>query len=148
MYVLTKKQLQRKRKKTASWLRAHPEKVKEYDKKYLKKRAASNAKRRLRYRLEAIRLLGGKCSSFNCRWLNSDGTLGCVDWRLLHLDHKKGGGTQERSRHALEYICRQIIQGKRRCEFQLLCSNCNWLKAIQKKEFRFRYKHDLTLPGL
>jgi hypothetical protein len=148
MRSATERRRYREKYKTA-WRQNNPEKVEQYDKRSLEPRAQANAKRRMKYRLEAIRLLGGRCSSKNCKWVNDDGTTGCNDWRLLQLDHKKGGGTQERKLHSFEYLCRKVIQGKRK-DFQLLCSNCNWLKAFEKKEFKYKYRkqYDMALTGL
>src|SRR5689334_21178393 len=50
--------------------------------------------RALRRKLLAI--LGGRCSNPKCRPLNEDGTLGCTDLRILHIDHKNGNGNKDR----------------------------------------------------
>jgi hypothetical protein len=138
MQTLTPKQRKRKYEKTAQWIKAHPEKIAQYDKKYLKSRAQANARRRKRVHNEAIEKLGGRCSSKTCRWINEDGSKGCTDFRILQLDHVKGGGTKHRKRVAFEAICNEVLRGKSK-KFQLLCANCNWIKAIEQREFRCMY---------
>src|ERR1039458_555180 len=49
-----------------------------------------------RLRAKVLLKLGSKCANKWCRHLNPDGTLGCKDLRILHIDHKKGGGNKDR----------------------------------------------------
>lgn len=124
MYMLTTAQRKRKYRKTARWIKNHPKKVAEYDKKYLHSRATANAERRRKLRKQGIEKLGGRCSSLSCKWANDDGSKGCTDFRVLQFDHVKGGGTQDRKKIHFEGLCKEVIAdevGK----FQLLCANCN-----------------------
>jgi len=123
-----------------SWREAHPEKIEEYDKRYLKPKAIRNAERRRKLRKDGIIKLGGRCSSKTCGWVNEDGTRGCTDFRVLQFDHVNGGGTQERKKTPYyEGLCKDVLAdttGK----FQLLCVNCNWIKAFEKREFIYKYE--------
>src|ERR1035437_1218571 len=116
--------LRRKRKRTALWIKNHPDIIALYDKKYLKNRAKSNSLRRRQLRLAAIIKLGGRCVSPDCLWVNADGTKGCTDFRILQFDHVKGGGTQERKKVYFEGLCKDVFADKKG-KFQLLCANCN-----------------------
>ena len=138
MQILTAAQRKRKYKKTAQWIKNHPKKIAEYDKKYLRSRATANAERRRKLRKQGIEKLGGRCSSPTCRWINEDGSRGCTDFRILQFDHVEGGVTQDRKAIHFEGLCKEVIEdtsGK----FQLLCANCNWIKAFEQREFRFIY---------
>lgn len=136
--ILPATQKRNKYANTARWIASHPEAVAGYDKKYLKQRAINNAERRRRVRKQAIVKLGGRCSSKTCKWVNEDGSLGCTDFRILQFDHVKGGGTKHRKTITFEALCRFIARtGSKR--FQLLCANCNWIKAFEEREFIFRY---------
>ncbi len=130
----------RKRQKTTAWMKANPERVAGYDLKALKPRALANSARRRKLRTEGIIKLGGRCSSPTCGWINNDGSHGCTDFRALQFDHVKGGGTQERKITSYyEGLCKDVISditGK----YQLLCANCNWIKAFEKREFLYKYE--------
>lgn len=88
-------------------------------------------------RREAIEKLGGKC--VRCGY--SD------DIRALTFDHKDGRGHIERdginpsAYHRKLY--QQIIAGERD-DIQLLCANCNQIKAIEKREFE---KEEVIVRG-
>lgn len=121
-------------KRIKAWKKRNPEAVSRQNAKSApKKRERIKARRRER-RAQVIALLGGKCSSHSCRWLNTDGTLGCKDPRLLQVDHKHGGGTQERNKLSYDVMLRRILLGETK-PYQLLCAACNWLKAHTNKEF-------------
>ena len=87
--------------------------------------------RRLRSKVLAI--LGGKCANKNCRHLNNDGTLGCTDLRILHIDHKKGKGNKDRLRLWSQQILKKVLKYPKM--FQLLCPTCNWIKRMEEKEY-------------
>lgn len=116
------------------WAENHPEVIAIYAAKSAPKKRERIKQRRRERRASVIALLGGKCTSVECRWLNEDGTLGCSDPRLLQVDHKNGGGTQERKRLSYDVMLRRIASGKTD-GYQLLCASCNWLKAHTQNEF-------------
>lgn len=131
---------ERRREYKDEWRKLNPDKIAGYDLKSLKPRAVASSMRRRKVRMDGIEKLGGRCVSPTCCWVNSDGTRGCTDTRILQFDHVNGGGTQERNKMAsYETLCKEVlsdIAGK----FQLLCANCNWIKAFEKREFRYRYE--------
>lgn len=71
---------------------------------------------RKRRRLQAIDILGGKCSdcSFN-------------DIRALQIDHVQGNGAMERQTLNRDSLISKILRYDIE-EYQLLCANCNWIK--------------------
>lgn len=87
-------------------------------------------------REQIINILGGRCSSLECKWLRSDGMPGCDDTRCLQIDHKNGKGRQaailagSSYRHYQEILNDSDIITK----YQLLCANCNWIKRRVKNE--------------
>lgn len=83
---------------------------------------------RIKYKEAVYTLLGNRCSNPNCRYLNDDGTLGCTDIRLLHIDHIKGGGRREREAvHGnVRTLHKKILKTEGK-GYRLLCANCNWL---------------------
>lgn len=101
----------------AQWLLEHPD----YDR-------VQKKKLRDKYRDACYGLLGDKCANPNCRWLNEDGTLGCKDRRLFHLDHIEGGGRKERKQlhNNDRTLCRKILKAKGK-GYRILCAACNWL---------------------
>jgi hypothetical protein len=120
------------------WRDLHPEKIVGYDLKALEPRAVANSLRRRKRRIEGIIKLGGRCASPTCGWVNEDGTKGCTDFRILQFDHVEGGGTKDRKTFSFEKLCKDVITdvtGK----YQLLCANCNWIKAFEKREFNHKY---------
>jgi hypothetical protein len=125
----------RRKRYSVEWRKKNTDKIAKYDAKSApRKREHTKAVRRER-RKQVIDLLGGKCASENCRWLNDDGTLGCTNELLLQIDHKKGGGTQERAKLSYDRMLRLILSGKTK-PYQLLCAGCNWLKAHTHNEFQ------------
>ena len=87
---------------------------------------------------EAKKILGGRCTSPDCRWLNDDGTLGCTDERVLEFDHIFGGGGEARKagKDSVRAICLEIRKTNRAYEkftpkpfrFRLLCANCHEIR--------------------
>lgn len=82
-----------------------------------------------RLRAAVLMLLGGKCANPNCRHLNLDGTLGCTDSRLLHIDHIHKDGYKERKvTRSATALLRKILRMNNPAEvYRLLCASCNWL---------------------
>lgn len=105
---------------------------------YLKNKERHNAlnlERQRRLRASVLALLGSKCANPECRWLNTDGTLGCTDPRALQVDHINGGGVKENRTLGTYKMCRKILaMPKPEDEYQLLCANCNWIKRHTNKE--------------
>jgi hypothetical protein len=132
-----------RRQYNKQWVKNNPQKVAAWDAQQLIPRALRLKRKRRDNRNLAIEKLGGKCSSPGCRWLNPDGTLGCNDKRLLQIDHKNGGGTQERARLSYDVMLRQIVEGNL-APYQLLCACCNWLKAHTNNEFASMEKYETT----
>jgi len=74
-------------------------------------------------RIEILEYLGGKCKS-----------CGFTDWRALQVDHINGGGRSELSKSGYPKYLSKIINNKNK--YQLLCSNCNWIKKYENNETR------------
>ena len=97
--------------KTVAWRKANPDRAKEHKQRHHRK-----------IRNAAIGLLGGKCKR-----------CGMADPRCLQIDHISGGGSKERKAIGHRGMCNKIIEGKA-AEYQLLCSNCNWIKRFELGE--------------
>ena len=82
----------------------------------LPKSRERNKAARDRRRLVVVKMLGDKC--VHC---------GMTDQRCLQIDHIDGGGVREsRSLSSTGIIAKaKRLKGK---GYQLLCSNCNWIK--------------------
>jgi len=79
-------------------------------------------------RKEMISLLGGKCG------------CGFSDWRALQIDHINGGGNKDRAKNGNSYTklrneVREDVKNNGN-KYQLLCSNCNWIKRYENNELR------------
>jgi|SRR5579864_1716682 len=109
-----------------AWQKKNPDKIREYSRRYRAKTLDQNR----RLRVAVLTFLGGKCVNPNCRWLNEDGTLGCTDERLLHIDHPKGGGHKERVRLGISSFHRKVLMSKPG-EYRILCAQCNWLHRYE-----------------
>jgi hypothetical protein len=98
---------------SAAWQKANPEKCREKGKRYRKN-----------LRIEVVVALGGKC--VRC---------GIADWRVLQIDHVQGGGRKEletfESRAA---YYRHVLKSLDTGDYQILCSNCNWVKRYEMRE--------------
>lgn len=56
------------------------------------------------------------------------------DIRVLELDHRAGGGTQDRKARRPSQLYRDLVSGKEdKCRFRLLCANCNRLVHLNKR---------------
>lgn len=87
-------------------------------------------------RAAVLALLGDRCASPSCRWLNEDGSLGCTDRRALQIDHINGGGSKEqRELGGPDQIWRKILKMQNpEKEYQILCATCNWIKRTSNSE--------------
>lgn len=101
-----------------------------------------NIKRNRSYKNTIYEKLGGYqcvCKGKNC-W--HKGKCKIKDERVLQLDHKKGGGST-RKKHLRKggtstytYYRKHLNEIKK--DLQVLCSNCNWAKRYNKKEYSGR----------
>lgn len=66
---------------------------------------------------------GGKCS-----------ICGFADKRALCIDHVNGNGLKERKLTSAAGIMRRIIREGYPNDYQILCANCNLIKAINNRE--------------
>ncbi len=86
-------------------------------------------------RLLVVAFLGGKCVT--CGYEK--------DKRALVLDHKNGDGKEDRKERGsklFRYYCLNLEEAKER--LQVLCANCNMIKAMENKEHNKsrRINHD------
>lgn len=77
---------------------------------------------RHRLRCETILQLGSQC--IRC---------GFDDRRALCIDHINGGGREHRKKVGGAHYFREILRDL--SSYQLLCANCNMIKAFEKREF-------------
>lgn len=114
----------------------YTEKHKRY---YHKKKAEINFKAflvdkeyRTKYRASIFEMLGYKCAR-----------CGFDDVRALQIDHKNGGGNNERKlnlgrKDYYKRILDKISEGN--TDYQILCANCNWIKRFENNENKNKYK--------
>lgn len=89
-------------------------------------RAASVKKYSDKLRNAVIELLGGHC--IQC---------GFSDVRALQVDHIHGGGTRERKNGISNSRLLMLDVMKTEGKYQLLCANCNWIKRVVNKEYKY-----------
>lgn len=90
------------------------------------KKKANSSYKKIRKTLKSI--LGTNCA--NC---------GFSDIRILHVDHKNGGGLKEIRAFKTNYNMYKFYSENPEIakeKLQLLCPNCNWLKRINNNENR------------
>ena len=80
-------------------------------------------------RHELMDLLGGKVC-VHC---------GFDDVRILQFDHKNGFGCKDLKKHGdtralVRFYLKNPLLAK--SELQVLCPNCNWIKAVENKELQ------------
>lgn len=73
-------------------------------------------------RIKAVNLLGGVCN--HC---------GLSDTRILHIDHINGDGAKDRTVSSTGSLADILNRGLIE-KYQLLCSNCNWIKRFTNNE--------------
>lgn len=78
---------------------------------------------RLASRVRLLMLLGGRCER-----------CGFNDLRALQVDHVKGNGRKEDSQRHAHRMLKRVFE--RPEAYQLLCSNCNWIKRYENDETR------------
>jgi len=96
---------------------------KRYNQAHPEKHRLNDARYRKNLRVLILNILGNKCAR-----------CGFLDTRALQIDHINGGGRKHRatfpSRHAYYRYVRDNP-----ANFQCLCSNCNWIKRAENKEY-------------
>ena len=113
------------------WRESHPDAVKEQKRRYYARHA---------HRLRLVRAPGNKARATSLR-VTVFAALGdaCVrcrfsDIRALQIDHINGGGRQDRERFANRgQFLKSVLVNLG--SYQLLCSNCNWIKRHERREF-------------
>jgi len=88
--------------------------------------AESARKYHQRLRFECIEKLGGKCAwPEGCGW---------TDPRALHVDHKHGGGNEDRKSLGNQTAFYRQVLADKEGRYQLLCANHNWIKRLENRE--------------
>lgn len=116
--IITKKQ----KMQSKSWYYKNKIKWKQYRKNSQARGLTPRHYRNL-YRKHSLEFLGGKCVK-----------CGFSDTRALQIDHIKGGGSKE-----LKGSCthKQYLRIKANPKlYQLLCANCNWIKRVERHEYK------------
>jgi hypothetical protein len=72
-------------------------------------------------RQQVLRKYGGRCQC----------ACGCLmdELRVLQLDHRDGGGGDERKTLRGERLYAKLLTGHHRADLLLLCANCHWQKS-------------------
>ncbi len=73
--------------------------------------------------MDVLEKLGGKCAK-----------CGLDDYRTLQIDHIDGCGSAEIKALGLDKMYRKILIDP--SGYQILCANCNWIKAFENNEFK------------
>ncbi len=93
-----------------------------------KKKRQKGREFRRKVRHQIIELLGGKCQR-----------CGFSDWRALQIDHINSNGKVDYKRFKsfnttyLKHVTETVKNGDT-STYQLLCSNCNWIKKYEQNE--------------
>lgn len=93
---------------------------------YRKRQLIKTRERRIFWRKKIFDLLGGQHC---CQ-------CGFNDYRALQIDHKNGGGRKEfKSKPNLTKPNQYFTHIQKNIQdYQVLCSNCNWIKRFEKTE--------------
>lgn len=100
-----------------------------------KRNAWRYAEAHRKLREQALQYLGGKCANPVCGWANTDGSLGCSDFRCLQIDHVNGDGVKDRRKTGVSSVFLRKVLRDTSGMYQLLCANCNWIKRVENKEY-------------
>ena len=95
---------------------------------------STSQKYRQALRAKALVKLGSMCANPACQWLNGDGSRGCKDARCLQIDHVNGNGKLERKELGYIPFLNKVLKDTTGA-YQLLCSNCNWIKRHDNGEY-------------
>lgn len=125
------------KKATRLYTKTHPRMVDKAVESWRKKNRVryltSQYIRRIAIKDIAYKTLGG----YKCK-------CGFSDPRALQIDHIKGGGS--RAKHTTGQVYSLVIKYPER--FQVLCSNCNWIKRYENKEVKTsKYAFNLKTTG-
>lgn len=74
-----------------------------------------------RLKTQVFNKFGGKCNR-----------CGIADWRVLQINHVNGGGTKDIRTKRTRGIYKEILEGSREGDFNLLCANCNILYEYER----------------
>ena len=114
--------------KGTAWKRKHPEKSREYARRYYKTHPKYNVawcrQNRIDIRKEMIEAYGGKCA-----------ICGISDSIVLDIDHIDNSGAKDRRKGMWGWRLYRWLRKNNypKDNFQLLCKNCNWMKHIKNK---------------
>jgi len=114
---------EKKRNRTDAKSRASQEKYRVNNREKIK---ISNHKSNKKNKETLIGLMGNVC----CK-------CGFSDSRALQIDHINGGGIKERKAYNTKDFVRIVIASlnKNENKYQLLCTNCNWIKRHENQEW-------------
>ena len=115
------------------WKQTHKEQYKVIKRKSRQKHKSTISKRRRDVRLaikqQIFQILGGKCAR-----------CGFDDVRALQIDHvdatkrpRSGRGHRSLGRTGYTGVLEELLSGSPH-NYQLLCSNCNWIKRYENHE--------------
>ena len=134
-------------KQYKAWIVNHPEKKKEYDKRYYSKHKGAFKMyadvHRIRIRgNKQIRVLRDKRTIWKMLGGAKCVRCGCIDERILEINHKEGHGNAERrSLGGTGYFFAAIIRGKRKIDdLEVLCKVCNIVHYLEYKYGIFNYE--------
>lgn len=73
---------------------------------------------------------------------------GFDDERALQIDHIYEDGRNEKNKSSYTHYRKVLISlQKEEGRFQILCSNCNWIKRVENKEYMQRKPNDNKIYG-
>lgn len=114
------------------------------DKEYLDRKHRINKRLYYKYRTEKLAWQKENHKKERIKFLKMVGGCKCRicghdDWRALQIDHVYGDGAEERRKYGSKGISRKeqsrLIKENPE-KYQILCSNCNWIKKYENKETR------------
>ena len=133
--MISNKEYQKEWKR--KWRGTHREEYNQYMRDYGKEYRSRIEKQKLRaaqtkrsyekLKNDVMDVLGGKC--VRC---------GFLDRRALQVDHINGGGRAEYLKTGSRNVYKKIRDGHTE-GYQLLCSNCNWIKRHENRERKWGY---------
>lgn len=112
-----------------------------YSSPIMKNKRARERRDLLRYAV--ICRYGGKCANPACQWLNPDGTRGCRDFRCLQVDHVFNDAPEDKTIYgvgrggcggSIKFL--RFVLEDNSGRYQILCSNCNWIKRSSRGRFQ------------